>query len=459
MTRKRAANNHHYGNQSVAKSRRISHAAGSVSKAVVKRAAMAMLPPKLRLAAGLAGAGYSAYKYLRGSRPAGGRGGAKYRTKGRYTGKVRNFKNARNKIAPYDRYGFSNTSEINGTISDPDCVYLGHSTMSGPRMLTVLLQAMLRKLFATCANWHCTSADQPIRGYQGFSDGWRIILVMTNKALGTEVEYIYDTLTVDSISLITGDIAGGVASGWPNLYNFFVNYTANGSNSAQAVDTPTRLCLYRREANVTNFYQFCGDILLANEVVHFSFKSEMKFQNRTLAADASADAEDVTNNPLVGRTYHFNTGAPRARVDGVQFLERIDDWTGTLLARGAEFTQVPAMKEPPAPAVFYNVEKSAKVRLEPGAIKKDVLTYTISKPLLQFLDHAGWRYSNATAGVTSQIKMRGKSSIVALEDMINVNALQLISVAYEVNRVERCYLTSKKAQMAVGKLYASIKSS
>jgi len=452
---KRSGYSHQYGSKnSVSKKRKIS------AKAVARTLGMSMLPPKLRMAAGLATAAYSGYKYVRGKKtPAARASGLKYNTRGKYSGRVKRFKNARGKITPYDRYGFSNTSEINGTITDPDCVYLGHSTMSGPRMLTLLLQATLRKLFSKCANWHCTSADQLIRGYQGASDGWRLILVMTNKVLGTEVEYIYDTLAVDSISLITGDTAGGIVPGWPNLYNFFINYTAQGSNAATAVDTPTRLCLYRRDGNGTNFYHFCGDILFGNEVVHFSFLSEMKFQNRTLAADASADADDVTNNPLIGRTYHFNTGAPRARVDGIHFLERIDDWTGTLLARGAEFVAAPVMKEPPSPAVFYNVEKSAKVRLEPGAIKKDVLSYTVSKPLLQFLDHAGWRYSNLASGVTHQIKMRGKSSIVALEDMINVNAAQLISVAYEVNRTERCYLTSAKPQIALGKLYASIKSS
>jgi len=47
----------------------------------------------------------------------------------------------------------------------------------------------------------------------------------------------------------------------------------------------------------------------------------------------------------------------------------------------------------------------------------------------------------------------GKSSLLAFEDVINVNVTYNIVIAYEVNRVYGCYLTTGKDTAALGARY------
>jgi len=380
----------------------------------------------------------------------------KYHTVGHYRGKFKRRRVKSMKIDPYLRYGFKNTSEITGLVADPDCVYIGHSTTSGHKLLTLFLQATLRKLFKKAANWTCTNVTDPIRGYEGFGDGWRLILVVTDQQTGVATEYSYDTTTTDTIYRICGDTAVGVAPSFANLYNFWVNYLGSGTGAAAgSMQQPTRLMLYRKEVNITNFWQFCGDIYFPDEHINLYVKSELKMQNRTLSAAGSPDAEDVSNNPVIGKSYEFSTGAPRTKVEGCQLINGVVDSTGAITVRAAEFiaTNVAAsqiMKEPPEARIFYNVVKTGSVRLEPGDIKKDVITFKVKMQAYKFFERLDWRYYSGSIGTAKSMKSMGKSSLFAFEDLINVNLTQNINVAYEINRTEAMYLTTGKVPVAQG---------
>lgn len=373
---------------------------------------------------------------------------------GKYAGKVKGKRIGR-KLNPYLSYGFMNTVETNGTISDADCVYVGHSAMSGVSTLQLICQVLLRKLFKIGAKWHCTNMDAAIPGYTASgSDAWRVRLVRENKVTGAVSNFDYDLGVSESISSMVGDEAGGAPGTFPALFNTIRDYCTFQNGADQNVAVPVRLELYRKEANVTAFWQFAGDLVLEQEMVHLKFVSSMKFQNRTLAANDSPDAENVANNPLSGRVYEFDSGAPRARVDGVRFVETVNDWTGVLLARGAQFSGALVMKEPPPPKIFYNCVKSKSIKIDPGDIKASYVRYETKQPLMRFLERMGLGTSaTAFQGGRAQVKLPGKCAVVALEDMINVNAAQLINVAYEVNRVEMCYLSTMSPRPALGKLY------
>lgn len=389
----------------------------------------------------------------------------KYHTVGRYRGKFRKRKIKPMKIDKYLREGFKNTSEITGIVADPDCVYVGHSTTSGHKILTIFLQAALRKLFKKGVSWTCTNVSDPIRGYETASDGYRLVLEIKDEQLGTVSNVTYDTATADSIYRIVGDSANGVAPAWPNLYNFWANYlTSAGFSVAGSMQQPTRLSLLQRDGNITNFYHHIADIYFPHENINLMITSELKIQNRTLAATGSADAEDITNNPLIGRSYQFDSGAPRTKVDGVHLLNGVIDATGALTHRSAEFTNISVlasqtMKEPPQPHIFHNVRKTGKVYLEPGAIKKDVLTYTVRMNCYKFFQKLDWRPYSATIATAKQMKSIGKSSLFALEDMINVNLSQNISIAFEINRTEACYLSTSRTPIAQGMFTQATQSS
>ena len=387
----------------------------------------------------------------------------RYHTRSYYVGRFKRKRIGRSKTDVYLRNGFKNTAEVTGVVADPDCVYVGHSTTCGHRILTIFLQAALRKLFKKSVNWTCTNVTDHIRGYQGFSDGYRLVLQYIDTQTGTVgAEEIYDTTTADTIYRIVGDTASGVAPAWPNLYNFWINYIMSaGNNVAGSTQKPLRLMLYAKEANVSTFWQFRGDIHFPDETINLFIQSDLKIQNRTLATDGSADAEDVSNAPLQGRSYEFSSAAPRPRIDGVSFLEGVVDSTGAITVQAAQFAGTVAaqqMKEPPEPRVFWNVVKKGKVLLNPGAIRKDTLTYKVSMNCYRFFEKLDWR-PNVPVGTGKQMKAAGKCALFALEDMINVNLSQNISIAYEINRVEMCYLSTSRTPVAQGMFVQQVQNS
>jgi len=385
-----------------------------------------------------------------GARSSGRAAATKYATKGKYAGRFRRRKVRRDKTDKYRNYGFCNTTEITGTVSDPDCVYIGHSTTSGHRILTVFLQAALRKLFRH-VGYTCTNITDPLLGYHPNSDGWRLILSVKEVTTGVITDVTYDTAASDSIFRIVGDTVNGIAPAWPNLYNFWVNYIQNGPPTG-ATQQPTRLSLYQRDGNVANFYHFMGDIYFPNERINLHVRSELKIQNRTLSTSGSGDAEDVSNNPLIGKSYQFSSANPRLRVENCDIIGSMLDATGVITRRAAEFPAATSvlMREPPSPKIFWNVVKSGKAAIGPGNIKKDLLTYTVSMAVYDFFQKLDWRPFSATVATAISMKGLGKSALFALEDLINVNLAQNISIAYEVNRQEMCYLTTRKTSPSQG---------
>jgi len=445
----------------VAKKRRLdsglARAAGAVARYGLRRA----LPLSMRAGMKVGKFAYQMYnRYRSGKKKS---KAPKYVTRGRYSGRFKKRKLTKSKNDVYNRHGFVNVTEVNGTVSDPDCVYVGHSTMSGDRLLTLFLQATLRKLFKQFAGWNCTSVHEPIRGYEGFGDGWKLILVLKDVQTGVITESGYETTTTDSIYRIVGDTAGGVTPAWANLYNFWVNYIgASTITQSGSVQQPTRLMLYRKEVNVTSFWQFAGELYFPNEVIHYCAVSELKVQNRTLSAGGSSSTEDVSNNPIAGKLYSFNTSVPRARVEGINIIEGAVDSTGVITKRAAEFpigTVGTRMNEPPDAKVFRNCTKAANILLQPGDIKKDVIVHKKRLPVYEFWERLDWRKNTGTVATAVQMKAEGRCSLIALEDMINVNAAQNISVAYECNRTQMMYLSTVKNQMAQGAFFAQTQSS
>lgn len=382
----------------------------------------------------------------------------KYRTLGTYKGRIKKRKFRPGAELKYMRHGFKNTTEIRGTVSDPDCVYIGHGTTVGSRLLTLFLQASLRKLFKIGARQVITSVDEPLRGYQSAGNGWRLILYIEDKGDGSITEVSYNTAATDTILSITGNTASGTAPGWPDLYNYWFNYiaAAGGSGAAGSTQQPIGMSLLRTVVTAGDVvdYQHCGDLWYQNETINLMVKSQLKIQNRTLGANANSESDDVTNNPIQGKLYQMSQGAPRTKVEGVRLLETVFDWTGVTTARAAQFTQAQVndskiMREPPSPNIFVGVTKVGKVRLDPGHIKKDVITYKVRMNVYKFFERLDWRPSSVTS-TALQMKVHGKFTLMALEDVINVNSTQNISIAYEVNRDEMMYLSTGRTQVAQG---------
>ena len=118
------------------------------------------------------------------------------------------------------------------------------------------------------------------------------------------------------------------SAGYPN--------TGAGNASVDAVN-PFRIILYRQDFNTTRGLVFEAEIRFDEEIMCVVGASELKVQNRTLAANNSTDAEDVNNNPLVGKIYEFS-GMPKLRDKTAFPLATIPVDRGVQLVRAASIT-------------------------------------------------------------------------------------------------------------------------
>jgi len=399
------------------------------------------------------GAGRSAPDYATAVVKAGRASGSaaprrkRYRTQGRYVGRFKRPRRLSRKDDGALNSGFVNTSEITGTVSDVNCVYVGHSVMSGNEVIENIVYSLLRKLYKKGLQFNVTNIQEPL---PSLGTGGYTIRLTRELMDGTNTIQNFDYVpsATDTIQLIVGNLLSGIApaGAFSVIMDVFKDYAAGNTASVVNLYQPVKLQLLE-SAN----FNVLARINLKEEVFHMTVSSQLKVQNRTLAADSGADATDVSNNPLMGKLYRLGTGCPITAVDYTPLISSVPDFTGAITVASSSFTKT-GFYEPPHPKMFTNCTGSSTVRLEPGAIKVDKLYYSKSQNLLKFLTSFGYGIgpAGAVATLNRQMKLKGKCTLLALEDVINVNAAQSISVAYEINRKIGVYCTTMKPAVSMG---------
>lgn len=374
----------------------------------------------------------------------------KFHVGGRYVGKFKVKKNRKTKVDVFLKYGFLNTTEVNGTIDDPDCVYVGHTTYSPLAVLEQLMCSLARKLFRKIG-YDITHLKQRIDSFTNADTGSGFQISLVTKDLDTGVRTRYTHILPASGSLYTmfGSNAEGVGPQAAAIMNFLYEWISQ-DNQAQNNIRLDKLELGTLLDNLQANYIMASQINLNTEKVHLYCKSQLKLQNRTRSATGSSSMEDINNNPLQGKLYHLGTGVPSCKIDDVHFIERIRANTGVILARGAEFSVNTGMREPPPAKLFKSVLAFKNQILQPGEIKKDIIYFQQRKDLNNFL--LGLRYAPKAGSFQWDTKIAGRCSLISMEDMINVNAGEKITLAYEVNREVGIWTESQKVSVAGGNL-------
>lgn len=390
------------------------------------------------------------------------------RIKGR---KARMMMRKRIRRDPYRQKGFVCVDEVTGLVRDPDCVYVGHSCLTVHGTLEMVAYALLRKLFVS-SNVNIRNLKDAIPGaYAGTPPAsgetpvqhWRIVIERRFKATGVISNEAYIIQPGNSIYTIVGCEQDGVVPQFPNMVEN-LRYAAGFSSLDNDVNTLefTKMILYRTELGYgtpssDTRWQYESEIYMDEQIVHYFASSDIKIQNRSLSASGSADAENVTNNPLVGKLYEFIGGAPNAKVDNVAGLEVVFDNGGVITVRAAELGDN-AYREPPAAHNFSNCTRVNTIRIQPGDIKSHTIKVRYVERLFTFLRKLN-PFRTTTGQNRVQTKLRGKSALYALEDVINVNLAQNIEIAYEANRVQGCYLVTRSDRSSVGKFSQSVRNS
>jgi len=369
------------------------------------------------------------------------------------------------KVSPYLTKGFESTTEIHGAVTDPNCVYIGASCVSTSKAIEIMAQALLRKLFEKCFKIPITNIRTPLQAFWNNTfpfnraDGFRIQLtwMQVNNVTG-EGEISYETNGTDSIYSICGEIATGTAATFPAMMAKFREWAHRTAPSDANTQIPLRLNVYMKDSNVTPFWFGQGGIDLRALRIHYESAVSIKLQNRSVSATGSTSTDVVDANPLQGYLYEFKGGVPMFRnldqASGTLRLNRMFDNSAVMLCKAGDFGTDASPgpgnvnREPPKPRFFANCVKASKVRLDPGDVKSHFFTWKTS---MRFLDYLRKINVQNDAGLIIQtVNTPGKCVLFALEDMLNVNASNLIAVAYESNRVDKCYVTENPIKVAQG---------
>lgn len=374
--------------------------------------------------------------------------------KGRYSGRVQR-KGSVVKPSPYLTKGFINTCEVVGTIDDPDVVYAGHSCVNPGAAVDVVVASLLRNLFAD-TGVRVNSITDTLYSIIGGTTQYTNNHVLEFQMLGDDGTVISGTYLLEtpiSIYTIVGDCtastpvagktltAGAIAGlGGRSISENLIYYMT----LATATFRPYKLNLYEQheEAGTTLLYR-SANIMLCDAMVHYWSKSAMKIQNRSVATDGDVHGDAVSNTPIAGKVYRF-VGVPKLRSE-VGRLDRVDLANAISLVKGS---LLPVnLREPVKPAQFKNCKSYAPVVLQPGMMKSEHLAYTKVQRLWPFLNMTIRRRPNTSLMIED---VPGPFSLFGLEDIINLNSTNKITLAYEVNRQSGCYITYSNRTSATG---------
>jgi len=361
-----------------------------------------------------------------------------------YSGRFRKgSKKGANSFGKYTAKGVVDTIECSGSVSDPDCCYLNHSYAAVQDVFYASVRALVRKLLDK-ANIRVKSTTQIIPGITLVdSSFWRFSMVSQIDVSGTLSTTNYDTSTGDTVA----SVAAGFYSILSRYSSGFLSTVGVSGNNDNLLE-PIKFQLYERGIASESFHIVC-ELDMKEENIDLKTVTKLKIQNRTKASSGSGDAEDVSATPIVGRVYQFSD-VPRSKVESTHYqYNRISFLNGITLIRAAEMTAVgpsgATTKEPPLPSEFYNCRKSAVVRLQPGEIKESVVVHSKKMNYLLFLKKMRMQFSQ-TGFDTNYVF--GPCEMYAFEDVINVNASELINLAYEKNtQIGVFFTTSRKTFM------------
>lgn len=318
----------------------------------------------------------------------------------------------------YQTHGSVWKGETGDVVTDNNCVLVGHST--------VACDSVGKSVFRAIVRMGMEKARFPIQSFEkpnGFIH---------------EIRF-FDSLSSDTLSLISAPAGGTYQNVAELLYAAMLNAMATTVNDIKwysyvVKSGSTQLCI----------------LFLQDVMMDLRFESNLIVQNRTVAnltGDAqTTNAENVANNPLVGRFY-TGTG------NSVIFKSRDDDVTkddviGTNLfgefARAGSTLPISG-RMPLSDDDFSGYLKSRRVYLQPGELKKNFLVthykmdfQQVMLKMYQVFKQLGSNYLAQPNTVTTF----GRRAFFMFEKCLNSRVDEpSISVGYEVNMtvMSSCY--------------------
>jgi hypothetical protein len=317
------------------------------------------------------------------------------------------------------RKGVTLAFECGGTCNAKRCAYVGHYTTPGKIVRKMFWRSLLKRLFEKVYSYSPNNLLLPItlqpldnvelRYRRNTNSGaFEVIAYQATVTPGSGVEN-----SIDTVAAYFAD------DGLP------INNSSKDT-SLELVD----LSFYPSTAQGTR----CR-IRLLDAVVHLYSKSTLKLQNRTINA-LGTEADEVDNVPIYGKSYAGSGAGATWKGDAVvtnaNGADFVADKNFGVILEAVNTTGYNGLQEPPLPGDFSHVQKSGKVRLDPGDIKTSSLSSNNKMDLNKFYR----RVANIDAASQYVKTDLGQYRFFAMEKMIDsfqTADQPSIIVAYEHN--------------------------
>lgn len=300
--------------------------------------------------------------------------------------------------------------EHGGLLTDPYCVYVGHSSMPTNTVFESVVRSLIKSLFLRAGTRVPSWDSGP--GYNG-----NIVIDYYAAA---------NTATISQLTVaFTNSQAYNTILG--NVFTSLTSLTENAELMSMSIVSVDADAVQRNPIVSIN---------LRNSQVTVKVKSSFKIQNRSKNALGS-EADDVDNVPLYGKSYEGKgtsiRNRDRNRGTSAAFTGHVTHGTVEIGAASLDpaTTNWKIYQEPPEPGAFENCRKYGKVKLDPGEIKTSVITsYKRMSP-------TGWLRLFLEQGTSGSYRRYyiGSTKLFALEKMLetaNVTPTDVV-VAYEHN--------------------------
>ncbi len=340
------------------------------------------------------------------------------------TGFVGSWARGTSRLAPtyYSKTGSVVTYDTGATLSDPKCLWLGHTTNIWRQMHAGVFRCIVRALLLKCG---IAFTDWQEDSFLFSNNATFSVHYYQSKSSGAARE-------ADTYTAILGETYDDVAVA---LMLAFYTSVSGKSYSDIVMD----LIELKMDNNESRIYatQFVLDIDIG---------STLSIQNRSPAGVDVVDddlAGNITNNPIEGKSYegkgnHFLPFQRNELLSGTYSGFVADSQLG-LINQTPSGSMTSALMKPQPGSFFKSAKKTARLYLAPGQIKRSVLRTKRHHTLQGFYD--SWSKEiriygpNIYSIVLRETHPFGDSRLFALSKTLDAGdeAAYAITVGYEMN--------------------------
>jgi len=426
--------------------RRKSNVAARIAQVGMQAALAAMPGKKAQMAIQGARMAYGMYKkYKKGTKEIStqvgrtSRGKWSGQSRGTYAGKFAKPRKVKANVLSVSKYkGYSMTYEQYGRVQDPNAIVFTNSTYYFNYMGSTISGAILRKLFKI-AGIVISDSRKPVPLndlYNNFD--WSIDVEVVDEATGVTNwagTAIGPSQTFDDVVVTMTAFLGDAISQY-----------LLGVNTLK----PRRVALIH--TNLGGFAPVKSNaaiILLEDEFLTMQSNCKLVIQNRTAGSGASPtdlSSDRIDSQPVAVAVYGFKHAHPRLgsiREGSDNDLNRVG-YTGFRSVRAAQFSaenQV-ALENAPDVKVWKNCSGKATSILQPGSMKKTVLTQTVRMKFYEFLNR--YRVAHNSAPTLSTVgSVPGSCNIIHVSEILRTESTNPLTLQWERHYEIGAFLTTK----------------